>query len=118
MSTKRKCPICEIGILQAVDDILSDMSGYVFVEKGERCSNCGEEILSEEESQRMIRIARRLNIWGQPLKLHRKLSKSGRGTTLRIPSDLEKNMGLKGDEKIEISKIGPNKILIEIMDEQ
>ena len=117
MSAKRVCPICENGTLQPVDDILSELSGYVFIEKGERCSGCGEEFLAEEESERMIRIARKLNIWGQPLKLYRKLSKSSGGTTLRIPSDLEKNMDLKGNEAIEISKIGLRKILIEIVDE-
>ena len=46
--------------------------------------------------------------------LYRKLSRSARGIVLRIPSDLEKNLNIKGDEKIAISKIGKNKILIEL----
>ncbi len=62
----------------------------------------------------MIKVARRMKIWGKPLKLYRKLSKSGRGTVLRIPADLEKNLDIKGDEVVIISKVGKNKILIEI----
>ena len=62
----------------------------------------------------MIEIARRLGIWGSPLKLNRKLSHSARGTVLRIPSDIEKSMKLRGNEEILISKIGKNKLLIEI----
>ena len=62
----------------------------------------------------MIRIARKLKIWGEPVKLYRKLSRSARGIVLRIPSDLEKNLDIKGNETIAISKLGKNKILIEV----
>jgi len=109
-----KCPVCEKGKLVPVEDIVSEVEGYIFIEKGDRCTSCGEEFIPEEEGQRMIKIARRMNIWGKPLKLYRKLSKSGRGTVLRIPSDLEKNLDIKGDEIVVISKVGKNKILIEI----
>ena len=77
--------------------------------------SCGEEFVAEKEGQKMIEIARNLGIWGEPLKLHRKLSQSARGTMLRIPNDTEKNMRLKGNEEVLISKIGKNKLLIEIM---
>ena len=95
------------------DDIVSEIDGYTFVERGRRCTNCGEEFIPEEESQRMIKVARRLGLWGQPLKLHRKLSRSGRGTVLRIPSDIERSLGIKGDEEVTISKAG-RKIIVEI----
>ncbi len=108
------CPVCEKGDLIEVDDIISEVEGHLFVQKGERCSNCGEEFINEKEGQKMIEIARKLGIWGEPLKLHRKLSKSARGTVLRIPADIEKNMHLKGEEQILISKIGKNKLLIEV----
>ncbi len=62
----------------------------------------------------MIEIARMLGMWGEPLKLHRKLSRSARGTILRIPVDIEKNMHLTGSEEVLISKIGENKLLIEV----
>ncbi|HEX9341787.1 MAG TPA: hypothetical protein VF992_11560 [Thermoplasmata archaeon] len=61
----------------------------------------------------MIRVARRLGIWGEPLKLRRKLSRSGRGTILRIPADIEHSLGLTGDEEVLVSRAG-RKIVIEL----
>ncbi|MBI5226997.1 hypothetical protein HY988_00280 [Candidatus Micrarchaeota archaeon] len=110
----KKCPVCEKGILIAADDILSELEGLIFVEKGERCNSCGEEFIPEETGQKTIGIARRLNVWGHPLKLHRKLSKSTGGTILRIPQDIERAMDLKGDEHVLVSKIGKNKFLVEL----
>ncbi|HKZ98766.1 MAG TPA: hypothetical protein VJ326_04165 [Thermoplasmata archaeon] len=92
---------------------MSEVEGYTFVERGRRCSACGEEFIPEEESQRMIKVARRLGVWGEALKLRRKLSKSGRGTVLRIPSDIERSLGLRGDEEVSVSKAG-RKIIVEI----
>jgi ribosomal protein S27AE len=115
MKKEKICPICEQGKLIPVEDIISEIEGYVFVEKGERCTNCGEEFISEKEGQKMIGIARKLGIWGEPLKLYRKLSKSARGTILRIPTDIEKNLKIKGGERVAISKIGTRKIMIEIL---
>ncbi len=105
-SRSARCPVC-------VDDIASEIEGYTFVERGFRCSACGEEFLPEDGSQRMIRVARRLGIWGQPLKLRRKLSRSGRGTVLRIPKDIERSLHLRGDETVLVSKAG-KKIIIEL----
>ncbi len=110
----KKCPVCENGNLVEVGDIVSEIEGHFFVEKGKRCEKCSEEFLDEKQSQKTIEIARRLGIWGEPIKLHRKLSKSARGTILRIPSDIEKNLHIKGEENVLISKIGKNKILVEI----
>ena len=108
------CPVCGKGNLIEVDDTISEVEGHLFVQKGHRCTNCGDEFLNEKEGQKMIDIAKKLGIWGAPLKLHRKLSRSARGTVLRIPTDIEKNMYLKGDEAVLISKIGKNKLLIEL----
>lgn len=110
----RKCPVCQKGTRIEVDDIVNDLDGYLIVIKGERCMSCGEEFIDEPEGQKMITIAKRLGVWGEPLKLHRKLSRSARGTVLRIPTDIEENLHLKGNEEVAISKIGKNKILIEI----
>lgn len=110
----KKCPVCEKGRLMEVDDVVSEIEGHFFIEKGTRCNSCGEEFIPGKQSQKTIEIARRLGIWGEPLKLHRKLSKSARGTILRIPADIEKNMHLKGVEAVFISRIGKNKLLIEI----
>ncbi len=108
------CPACENGALVAVSDIANDLDGYIFIVKGKRCSSCGEEFIDEKEGQLMIQVARRLNVWGQPLKLHRKLSQSARGTVLRIPADLEKELHLKGTEEVAISRLGTRRLLVEI----
>jgi len=105
--------VCGKGELVPVDDIVSEIEGYTFVERGRRCSACGEEFIPEEESQRLIRVAQRLRIWGEPLKLKRKLSRSGRGTVLRIPADIERDLGLRGTENVHVSRAG-RKIIIEI----
>lgn len=115
MKKEKICPVCEKGKLIPVEDIVSEIEGYIFVEKGERCTSCGEEFIAEKEGQKMINIARKLGIWGEPLKLYRKLSKSARGTVLRIPSDVEKNLGIKGGEQVAISRVGKKKILIEVL---
>ncbi len=109
-----KCPVCKEGVLTPVEDIISEIEGYFFIEKGKRCAKCGEEFIAEEQSQKTITIAKRLGIWGEPLKLHRKFSRSARGTMLRIPTDIEKTMRLKGNEDVLISKIGKKKLLIEV----
>ena len=110
----KKCPVCNEGVVVEVEDIVSEIEGHFFIEKGTRCTKCGEEFIPEKQAQKTIEIARKLGIWGEPLKLHRKLSKSARGTTLRIPTDIEKSLHLKGQEEVTISKIGKNKLLIEI----
>ena len=109
-----KCPVCGKGELADVDDILSEIEGLAFVERGRRCPVCGEELIDEAASNRTIKVARRLGIWGSPLKLRRKLSHSGRGVVLRIPEDLRQSMGLKGTEAVALSKIGSKKILLEV----
>lgn len=109
-----KCPMCEKGDLMEVQDIISEIEGHFFIVKGKRCISCSEEFINEKDGQKMIEVAKRLGLWGEPLKLHRKLSRSARGTVLRIPTDMEKSMKLKGNEEVLISKIGKNKLLVEI----
>lgn len=110
----RKCPVCRKGPLVTVDDIISQIEGLSFVERGLRCQSCGEEFINPEDSERTVRVARRLGIWGEPLKLRRKLSQSGRGIVLRIPEDLRTSMHLKGSEVVSLSRAGPGRVLIEI----
>jgi len=109
-----RCPACGKGNLLPVEDIVSDLEGYLFVERGERCDTCGEELMPEAEGNRTIKIARRLGLWGEPLKLRRKLSRSGRGVVLRIPSDLQEALGLDGDEEVTLSKVGKRRIVIDV----
>ena len=113
-NNEKICPVCEKGILVKTDTIVSEINGYVFVEKGEVCTFCKEEFIPEEQAQKTIEIARKLGIWPEPLKLFRKLSKSGNMLTLRIPQDIERQMNLKAGAEVAISKIG-KKIIIEIL---
>lgn len=108
----RRCPICEKGTFDKVEDIVLDVEGYVFILKGERCNSCKEEFPYEDETQRAITVARRLGIWPEPLKLYRHLSRSGGGLVFRVPADIEKQLNL--DEKLEIgiTKVG-SKIVLE-----
>lgn len=108
----RKCPVCQKKSLMEVGDITLEVENYIFIVKGERCSNCNEEFPYEEESQKTISIARKLGVWPEPLKLYRHLSKSGNGLIFRIPSDLEKQLKLNENVEIAITKVG-NKIVIE-----
>jgi len=110
----RICPVCEKGDLVPVEDIVSEIEGLTFVERGDRCTHCGEEFIPEEEGARTIRVAKRLGLWGEPLKLRRKLSRSGRGVVLRIPVDLQESLGLKGDEEVVLTKTGRRRILVEV----
>src|SRR5436309_15581498 len=89
-SRATRCPNCGKRGLVPADDITSEIEGYTFVERGLRCGACGEEFIPEEERQRMIRVARRLGIWGEPVKMLRNLSPSWRGTGLRLPPDSER----------------------------
>ena len=109
-----KCPVCQKGNLVRVDDILSEVEGFAFVERGHRCPVCGEEFIDESDNDRTVKVARRLGIWGEPLKLHRKLSPSGRGVVLRIPEDLRRSMNLKGAETVSLAKVGKKRILLEV----
>jgi hypothetical protein len=109
-----KCRVCGKGVLARVDDILSVVEGFAFVERGRRCPVCGEEFIDQADSDRTVKVARRLGIWGEPLKLHRKFSPSGHGVVLRIPEDLLKGMNLKGSETVSMSKVGKNRILLEV----
>ena len=65
----KKCLVCENGEMLKVEDIILELDGYVFILKGERCSNCNEEFPYQEETQRAINAARKLGIWPEPLKL-------------------------------------------------
>ncbi|MBI4360510.1 AbrB/MazE/SpoVT family DNA-binding domain-containing protein [Candidatus Micrarchaeota archaeon] len=108
----KKCPACNTGRLGKTDNIVSEIGGYVFVEKGERCSNCGQEFPFEKESQRTIELARRLGVWPEPLTLYRTLSEVGNSLVFRIPSDLERQLKLKAGDEVKVTKLG-HKIVIE-----
>ncbi len=108
----RKCPVCEKRTLAAAEDITLEISGYVFIVKGERCGQCQEEFPYDPETKKTIEVAKKLGVWPEPLKLYRHLSKSGGGLIFRIPSDIERQLELNESVEITITTLG-NKIVIE-----
>ena len=50
----KKCLICNNGELIKVEDIALEIEGYIFVVKGERCTECNEEFPYEEETQKAV----------------------------------------------------------------
>lgn len=109
-----KCPVCEKGTLRSVRDILYDFGTEKLLLAGERCGSCGEEFLSEAAHKRIYDTRTRLGSWSENLKLHRRLGRSGRQITVRIPVDIERALKLTGDEEIAFSVVGKRKILLEI----
>lgn len=109
-----KCPVCGKGVLQPADDILSELEGYAFLERGDRCPQCGEEFINEADSARTIRVARRLGIWREPLKFRLRLSTTRRGIVLRIPEDFRRSMKIKGDERVSLVKVGNRRIVLDL----
>lgn len=59
MRKKMKCQNCEKGDLIEVNDIASELDGYVFIAKGKRCGNCNEEFIDEKEGEKIIQLAKR-----------------------------------------------------------
>ena len=110
----RKCPICKTGRLAPVNDITSDLGGYIFVEKGHRCTYCKEEIIGEGEAEKTIEAAKKLGVWELQMKLERKLTKTARGIILRVPNDVQKGMKLTGNEGIEIHW-AKNRLVVDIV---
>lgn len=48
----KQCPVCDEGYLVEVEDIVSEIEGHFFIEKGRRCSKCGEEFIHERQAQK------------------------------------------------------------------
>jgi len=110
----KECPICKKGKRIIVDDILYELGTKKLLLKGERCTFCKEEFFGDAEHEKLYKLRQEQNVWEGSIKLHRKLSRSGRGTVLRIPTDIEQTMHLKGTESVIISQVGKRKLLIEI----
>lgn len=110
----KPCPVCEKGTRVPVDDILYDFGTERLLIRGERCTHCREEFFDSDEYRRIYDARKRLGAWSEDLKLHRKLGRSGRQITIRIPIDIERALKLKGDENVTFSLVGKRKVLVEI----
>ena len=61
----KKCPVCEKGMLVPAEDIVSEIEGMIFIERGERCTHCNEEFIPEETGKKTIEIAKNANRAGR-----------------------------------------------------
>ncbi len=48
-----KCVICSVGDIVFTDKIECDLGDFSIVVSGEKCVNCGEEYLKEEEINKL-----------------------------------------------------------------
>lgn len=58
-------------------NILYDFGTEKLWIREERCTHCKEEIFGEQEHRRIYDARKRLCAWGENLKLHRKIERSG-----------------------------------------
>jgi YgiT-type zinc finger domain-containing protein len=112
------CPICKKGALQHVNDILYDFGSERLLISGERCTQCKEELFDETQYERIHAVRKRLDVWGEDLLSHltlrRKIGRSGRQLTVRIPVDIERALKLKGGEDVSFSLDGKRRIVLAI----
>ena len=109
-----KCALCG-GTLSRADDIVCEFPEGAIVTAGYRCVACGEEIFDGADIDRLIGAARKIGAWGGKTTLRRKLSRSGRGTILRIPVDLERALAIKGDETVDIEVMGKKRFVVQVV---
>lgn len=78
----------------------------------EVCSDCGEEVFSEEVSDQMDKIAKEKGLWG--LEAKTKVAKSGDSLVIRVNKKLANFLKLKKGEEITLVPESKNKLVVEI----
>ena len=107
-----KCSNCdrENVIIKKVDFKLYGISLGKF--EAEVCSYCGEEVFSEDVSDKIDKIAKEKGLWG--LESQTKIGRSGDGLVIRINKKLAKFLELKEGEEITLSPENKKKLIVEI----
>jgi YgiT-type zinc finger domain-containing protein len=108
--TKRKCYKCG-GELRDASTVIA-IGGNSFEVRALKCAKCGEEEFTEEEVRKIRIKAQQAGVWGQGIKIKRKLQKVGRATAVYIPADIQKQLMLKPRQEVTIS-VQDRKIIIE-----
>ena len=80
--------------------------------EAEVCNNCGEEVFSEEVSDKIDEIAKEKGLWG--LESHSKIGRSGDGLIIRVNKKLANFLELKEGEEITLIPESKEKLIIEI----
>jgi hypothetical protein len=71
-------------------------------------------VFNAKELDHIRTLRRKHGLERQPVPMNRKLGRSGRQVTVRIPADIERALKLKGTESVAFSVVGKRKILLEI----
>jgi len=107
---KKKCYKCG-GELKETDTMIT-IGGKSFKTHALKCVKCGGEEFTEDAVRKIRLKAQRVGVWGQGLKMKRKLQKVGRATAVYIPADIRKQLKLKPRQEVMIS-VQDRKIIIE-----
>lgn len=57
-----KCPKCRVQ-MEIVQDAYAHKSGVIVLHEVERCPECGETILTEEQMDAFVKKLKQLNLW-------------------------------------------------------
>ncbi len=96
--TKYSCDCGGVMIKKMVDFSMYGVSLGRF--EAEVCQKCGEELFSEEASQKIDEAAKKKGLWG--LEVQTKVSKAGDSLIIRINKKIADFYGLKQGEEVTI----------------
>lgn len=110
-----RCPMCDRGRL-AWGKVPYEYAGVLYGEyDAEVCDRCGEAFLSQEASDAIDAKAKQLGHWG--IAKRSKVGTSGHSLSVRIPKELERELGIKKGDAITIRPEGRNRIVIDLESE-
>ncbi len=92
---KTYCGVC--GKETEQEEVKDEIAPAVYV-RSTRCTVCNEEWTSHEELERTKNKLKELGY----TRLRRKLGKVGKALVLRIPKDIQKQMGLREGEYVDL----------------
>ncbi len=110
-----RCPECNSGLV-TTKTTLDLHGGKVILNDVEvqYCPKCKEELFTPEQMGKVDELSKGVRV--SSLSLKRKLSESGRGLVLRIPSDIARAMHLTKNSEVEISIKEPKEMLVEVVE--
>lgn len=109
-----RCPVCEVGRLRP-GKIPYEYAGVRYGEyAGEVCDRCGEDFLTQAASDAIEAKAKGLGHWG--IAKRSKVGTSGHSLMVRIPKDVERELGIEKGDAVVVRPEGKNRIVIEIED--
>ncbi len=80
--------------------------------EAEVCNKCGEEIFSEEVSDKIDKASKEKGLWA--LESRTKVAKSGDSLVIRVNKKLADFLGLKKGEEITLMPEGKKKLVVEV----